>query len=275
MAVAGSAAKKGDIKTAETEYLIAVQRARRSLGDKELAEALYNLGQLYRQQGRTVEAIGAFLEALPLEERLFGPDDVRTGEVLAELSAAYLAGGEYNEARPYVDRLRRIAPKYTGQEREFVEMLFKAYEPTADDIKAIHDLTPKAAAGDRSAQFELGVFYEIGRGVPQDYARAVELYQSAADQGVVEAIYYLGVVYDKGRGVPVDEPRAAECYRKAADAGYAIAQYNYAVLLAAGRGVALDRRLALEYLHKAAAQNYPAARSAIRSVERELATEQK
>lgn len=271
MSVANSAAKSGDIKTAETEYLIAVQRARRSLGQKELAEALYSLGQFYRHQGRTVGAISAFLEALPIEERIFGPEDVRTGEVLAELAATYLAGIELNEAKPLIERLRPIAPKYTGDERKFVEMLFKAVEPNPVDIEAISDLTPRAAAGDKHAQFELGVFYELGRGVQQDYAKAHELYLSAANNGLVEAIYYLGVVYDKGRGVPVDDQRAASWYRKAADAGYPIAQYNYGVFLSLGRGEALNLKLALDYFRKAAAQGYPSASAAIRRVERELA----
>jgi TPR repeat protein len=38
--------------------------------------------------------------------------------------------------------------------------------------------------------------------VPQDYAEAVKWYRKAADQGNAVAQYDLGVMYDKGQGVP-------------------------------------------------------------------------
>ena len=50
--------------------------------------------------------------------------------------------------------------------------------------------------------------YENGRGVAKDEARAVELYQAAADQGLAAAQCYLGFMYENGRGVAKDEARA-------------------------------------------------------------------
>ena len=44
-----------------------------------------------------------------------------------------------------------------------------------------------AAQGDARAQFNLGIVYEEGHGVSQDYGRAVELFRKAADQGHAEA----------------------------------------------------------------------------------------
>ena len=40
-----------------------------------------------------------------------------------------------------------------------------------------------AAQGNASAQFNLGVIYDQGRGVPQDYAEAIKWYRLAAAQG--------------------------------------------------------------------------------------------
>jgi TPR repeat protein len=269
--VAIAAVKRGDTKKAETEFLIAVQRARRSLGEKELAQALYNLGLFYRQQDLQVEAIQAFREALPIEVRTFGPEDERTGEVLAALAATYLAGDQLNDAKPLIERLRPIVPKYNGSEREAFEMLLKVVEPSPADAEKAKELAVKAAAGDANAEFQLGVLYELGRGVPQNWAKARELYLSAAGKGCIEATHYLGVVYDKGRGVPVDDQQAAYWYRKAADEGYARAQFNYAVFLAQGRGVERNVALALEYLRRADAQHYAEAKSAIRIIERQQA----
>ena len=44
-----------------------------------------------------------------------------------------------------------------------------------------------AQAGDSDAQYDLAYMYENGLGVGQDESRALELYQSAADQGHPEA----------------------------------------------------------------------------------------
>jgi len=44
-------------------------------------------------------------------------------------------------------------------------------------------LQREAQEGDPDAQYELAYLYENGLGVPKDEARALELYQQAADQG--------------------------------------------------------------------------------------------
>ena len=44
-----------------------------------------------------------------------------------------------------------------------------------------------AAGGNASAMYSLGVLYQIGRGVAQDYAKARDWYQKAADAGNTDA----------------------------------------------------------------------------------------
>jgi hypothetical protein len=67
--------------------------------------------------------------------------------------------------------------------------------------------------------------YDLGHGVPQDYAEAVRWYLKAAEQGVDLAQTYLGGMYDQGRGVPQDYAEAAKWFRRAADRGVALAQF--------------------------------------------------
>jgi len=270
MSAGHAAVRRGDNAAAEGEFLAAIQDGRRAHHDQETAEALYSVGQVYRHEHREGEAVGTLKEALAIEDRIFGPEDTRTGEVLAELAATYITGSEINDAKPYVERLRPIAPKYRGPEREFVDTLFKAVEPDESDAKLADRLAKKAAAGDREAEFKLGTCYELGRGVPQDFGRARELYLSAAAKGNVRAMYYLGVVYDKGRGVPADDGTAAQWYRQAADAGYPIAQFNYGVFLLQGRGGERSPARALEYFKKADAQGYPSAKTGILKAEQAL-----
>jgi uncharacterized protein len=71
-------------------------------------------------------------------------------------------------------------------------------------ITAAKRLEPLAVAGYARAQALLGFMYEYGRGVAQDYDRAVMWYARAAEQGDPPAQYLLGLMYDKGLGVPQD-----------------------------------------------------------------------
>ena len=61
-----------------------------------------------------------------------------------------------------------------------------------------------ADQGDAGAQFNLGLMYDLGRGVPQDYAQAVKWYRLAANQGYASAQANLGNMYYLGQGVPKD-----------------------------------------------------------------------
>ena len=79
----------------------------------------------------------------------------------------------------------------------------------ADDTLNVGEVAPKemlqlAEAGDAELQFSLGVMYEHGEGVRQDYAEAVRWYRKAAEQGYAEAQNNLGLMYDQGQGVRQD-----------------------------------------------------------------------
>ncbi len=89
----------------------------------------------------------------------------------------------------------------------------------------------------RGTQFGLGLGYNNGRGVPQDFAQAAAWYRQAADQGVAEAQHNLGVMYANGEGVAQDLTQAVAWYRQAADQGLAAAQDNLGGMYATGRGV--------------------------------------
>lgn len=65
-----------------------------------------------------------------------------------------------------------------------------------------------AEAGDADAQWQMGVRYHTGAGVPQDDTQAVQWYLRAAEQGHVGAQATLGAYYWAGRGVPPDLSRA-------------------------------------------------------------------
>ena len=59
-----------------------------------------------------------------------------------------------------------------------------------------------AELGSASEQYDLGLIYDRGERVPQDYAEAAGWYRMAAEQGHAEAQSKLGRMYYKGQGVP-------------------------------------------------------------------------
>ena len=63
--------------------------------------------------------------------------------------------------------------------------------------------------GNATAQFNLGVNYEQGRGVPQSDKEAAVVWQKAADQRTTKTQCNLGSMYDLGRGVPQSDKKAA------------------------------------------------------------------
>ena len=129
----------------------------------------------------------------------------------------------------------------------------------ADDTLNVGEVAQKemlqlAEAGDVELQFSLGVMYEHGEGVRQDYAEAVRWYRKAAEQGYAEAQNNLGVMYAEGQGVRQDYAKAVHWYRKAAEQGHVEAQYNLGVMYAEGQGVRQDDAEAVRWYRKAAEQ---------------------
>jgi len=87
----------------------------------------------------------------------------------------------------------------------------------------------------------------------QDYATALRTWRPLADQGDADAQYNLGIMYDNGQGVPKDDVQAVKWYRLAADQGNAIAQTNLGVMYATGQGVPRDYVLAYMWSNLGAA----------------------
>ena len=73
-------------------------------------------------------------------------------------------------------------------------------------------LLEAAQKGYDIAQYEVGVVYENGEGVFEDYVEAAKWFLKAADQGNVEAQLKLGFYYDFGIGVLQDFKKAVSFY---------------------------------------------------------------
>ena len=116
-----------------------------------------------------------------------------------------------------------------------------------------------AEQGDAEAQFNLGYYYDEGRGVAKDKVKAVKWYREAAEQNYAPAQFNLGCCYDNGQGVGEDKVKAMKWYRKAAEQNYAPAQSNLGCCYDNGRGVAKDAVEAVKWYRQAAEQGHPEA----------------
>jgi len=85
--------------------------------------------------------------------------------------------------------------------------------------ESLKETYQKAEAGDADAQFNLGLMYDIGEGVPQDYKEAIKWYSRAAEQGSDRAQHNLGLMYATGEGVPNDYVLAYKWFNLAAAQG--------------------------------------------------------
>lgn len=95
----------------------------------------------------------------------------------------------------------------------------------------------EAEKGDPVAQFNLGVMYSRGDGVPQDEKKVAIWYHLAAEQGYADAQHNLGIMYEKGLGLPRDFKEAVKWYRLAAEQGHPSGQNNLGFMYYQGNGV--------------------------------------
>jgi uncharacterized protein len=95
--------------------------------------------------------------------------------------------------------------------------------------------------------------YENGQDVAQNYGKARELFQKAADAGRTNAMNNLGWHYQNGWGVAQDYDKARKWFQKAADADHSNAMNNLSWLYQNGWGVAQDHDKARKWFIRAAA----------------------
>ena len=163
--------------------------------------------------------------------------------------------GDYEEALYWYRKAARQGYK-VGQYN--LGVFYERGKGITKDLNLSVKWYKKAAAQDYpNALYNLGVFYERGIGVEKDVHMAVDYYRDAASQDYPNAIYNLGVFYERGRGVRENKRKAAELYQRAADLDYPNAIYNLGVFYERGTGVTKDPSRAAKLYQQAADMDYP------------------
>jgi len=142
-----------------------------------------------------------------------------------------------------------------------------------DFATALAEFQRLAEEGNFVAQYNLGIMYANGLGVPQDVEKAAHWFHKAAKSGDARAQYNLGNLYSQGHGVPKNLSRAAHWYGAAAEQGLADAQYNLGRLYYMGTGVQRDFVQAHVWMQLAADQGVKLAEQGLSAVVRMLKPE--
>lgn len=125
-------------------------------------------------------------------------------------------------------------------------------------------LAPLAKSGDAIAQLRLGMLNFYGKGVKENEAAAMELWEKSAAQGNTEAMFQLGKAYTFGsqltKNTADPDVEAAKWYYKAGSAGHAEAQFSLGLMFLVGKGVVEDHAEAMRWIRLAADQGQPEAK---------------
>ena len=97
---------------------------------------------------------------------------------------------------------------------------------SGQDVSDFEETKRLAEQGEAYAQYNLGLMYDEGEGVPENNAEAVRWYRLAAEQGNASAQSNLGFMYSNGEGVPQNNVRAYIWYSVAAAQGNETARTN-------------------------------------------------
>lgn len=210
------------------------------------ADALYRLGKIFSEDnGYGKDEEKAFLYYM-------------NGAKLGHAEAQYKVGEAYF--------LGHGAPKNVKKGEEFllraanagiVDAQFQLGNLYKNELheyeKAMHWFQTAHSNGDADAAFHLGLMYEEGLGVNQDWEKAKQLYLDA----YIEihhpfAPYRIGQLYEKGNGhFHADISEAIMWYEEAAKIGIALASLRLGEIYEKGIGGEKDYKKANEYYKKA------------------------
>ena len=227
------------------------------------------------QEGRVIEAIGQNVAkwiATPTDDHLAKLVALyRLCKTHAKAEEPELENSDAEDSQNAVARQAIEVAKLVGAKnaREVAEITkggaltdaeWKRHGPAwernwrEDDAETVNSSRKAAERGDAEAQFNLGVMYATGAGVPEDDAEAVKWFRKAAEQGDAIAQCNLGNMYAEGKGVPANDAEAVKWFRKAAEQGFVEAQLNLSAMYANGKGAPEDGAEAVKWFRKAAAQ---------------------
>jgi TPR repeat protein len=125
--------------------------------------------------------------------------DVDLAEVCKHLATRQADEGVRDTVAAQQERLKRLEAQLEAMQKQQQDGQAPGRTPvpppidiSAEDLQLLHT---QVAQGDAYAQFNLGLLYHLGQGVPQDYGKARQWWERAAAQGDAMAQNNLGSIY--------------------------------------------------------------------------------
>jgi TPR repeat protein len=210
---------KGDFAQAETNLTCALVIQKKVLGDhRDTALTLSYLGEVLLRQGKARDAEEMQREALRIQKAVLGeyPDQglslIWLGDALSQQNRLPEAEAAYRES--WQIRRKLLGDNY----RQTQDALYGWVQTLRQQGKTNEVLSAYREAaehGSAAAQNQLGLAYEFGKGVLQNYEDAAKWFQLAANQNYAVAQYNIARLYFHGKGVPKDVVAAANWHNKA------------------------------------------------------------
>ncbi len=146
-----------------------------------------------------------------------------------QLGLSYLEQGRTNEG---VSLIRKAANQNQPAAQYRLAKLYEIGEGVSQDSEMARQLTERAARnGNRIAMHDLALYYAEGRGgVQADMPKAANWFEKAAERGVVDSQFNLGVLFESGQGLPKNMSDAFVWYSIAAAQGDQFAKTRVEVL---------------------------------------------
>ena len=222
-------------------------------------EAQYILGNMYRMGEGTAQDDR---EARNWYERAARQGHETARQNLKKMEQVLAKKPATNEVDPVSEQTIAVPPETEDEKGGifgFVGGLFSSEEdeetaaapagnsPPAGSTPEPAKPKPAAITIPGQNDYERGLAYAYGEGVPQNHNNAFKLFESAASQGHASAQYQLAMAYANGQGVTKNTAAAVEWYEKAARQGLTIAQRSLGNAYLNGDGVPPNRPLAFAW----------------------------
>jgi len=146
-----------------------------------------------------------------------------------QLGLSYLEQGRTDEG---VSLIRKSANQNQPAAQYRLAKLYEIGEGVSQDSEIARQLTERAATnGNRIAMHDLALYYAEGRGgVEASLPTAAKWFEKAAERGVVDSQFNLGVLFESGQGLPKNVNDAFFWYSIAAAQGDQFAKTRIEVL---------------------------------------------
>ena len=141
-------------------------------------------------------------------------------------------------------------------------------------LKALHKWKPLAEQGHTNPQINLGLLYQYGYGVTQDFSESAKWYRLAANKGNSVAQSNLGSFYYNGTGVTQDYYESFKWRKLAAEQGEPFSQSALGAMYSMGRGVVRDYIQAHKWFTMAIKNGHEKAHKGLNFVEQKMTSNQ-